>query len=344
MQEFNENLLIKNIQGRCTAEEQELVNAWLAESAENMESYTRLKMLWQAHKIESYQADDSFIHEINSKIDAIRNKERRHTLTVFARYAAVFAGLLAVGLMYFVLTKEKPVMLSQSVPLNGNVEFVVLEDGTKVCLNNGTILTYPQEFSKRSRVVELEGEAFFEVMKDASKPFIVETDALTVEVTGTSFNVRTNADNNTIETVLVTGSVTLFKKTFNPAGEPNPAGSTTKGGSSNSTDESNEIGTLKPGQMAVTNRTTGNTTISEVDVTEYTSWQEGLVSFQKASLTDIISKIEKVYHVELTYDSMKLSKQKKRYNFVFRKNQDLKTVLEMLKFVAPQTKEVKLNN
>lgn len=318
MQEFNENLLIKNIQGRCTAEEQGLVDAWLAESADNMESYTRLKMLWQAHKIESYQADESFIHEINSKIDAIRNKERRHNLNVFARYAAVFAGLVAIGLMYLVLTKEKPVMLSHSVPANGNVEFVVLEDGSKVCLNSGTVLFYPQEFSKRSRVVELKGEAFFEVMKDASKPFIVETDALTVEVTGTSFNVKTNADNNTIETVLVTGSVILFS----------------------SADEM--IGTLQPGQMAVTNRATGTTTIREVDVNDYTAWQEGLISFQKASLTDIISKIEQVYQVELTYDSVKLSKQKKRYNFVFRKNQDLKTVLEMLKFVAPQTKEVKL--
>lgn len=330
MQEFNENLLIKNIQGRCTAEEQGLVDAWLAESADNMESYTRLKMLWQAHKIESYQDDESFVHEINSKIDAIRNKERRHTLTVFARYAAVFAGLVVIGLLYFVLTKEKPVMLSHSVPANGNVEFVVLEDGSKVCLNSGTIITYPQEFSKRSRVVELKGEAFFEVMKDASKPFIVETDALTVEVTGTSFNIKTNAEENIIETVLVSGSVTLYGKSPNSAGAANKAG------------EPNKIGTLKPGQMATTNRTTGTTTIREVDVNDYTAWQEGLISFQKASLTDIISKIEQVYQVELTYDSVKLSKQKKRYNFVFRKNQDLKTVLEMLKFVAPQTKEVKL--
>lgn len=325
--EFDENLLIKNIQGRCSEEESEQVNHWLTDSPENMETYTRLKVLCQAYKMESFQADESYLHEINDRIDAIRKKGRRHTLTVFARYAAAFVGLLVVGLMYFVVTKEKPVMLSQSVPPDGNVVMVVLEDGSKVHLNSGTVLTYPEAFSNRRRVVELNGEAFFEVMKDASKPFIVETDALTVEVTGTSFNVKTNAEENTIETVLVTGSVTLFEK---PAGTAHKPGTT------------NKVGTLKPGQMAITNRTTGTTTIREVDVNAYTSWQEGLISLQKASLTEIISKIEQVYHVELAYDSVKLSKQKKRYNFVFRKNQDIKTVLEMLKYIAPQTKEVKL--
>ncbi len=318
MQEFDKTLLIKSIQGECTPGEAEAVSVWLAESPENMETYTRLKMLWHARKMEAISSDDAFLAEINGRIDLIKKNEKRHRLFAFAKYAAVFAGLLAIGLTYLLLTHEKPVMLTHSTPVNGNVEIMMLSDGSKVCLNNGAVITYPEEFSSKQRIVELKGEAFFEVFTDASRPFRVKTDGITIEVTGTSFNLNTKPDENTIETVLLTGSVTLLDKS------------------------GNTIGHLKPGQLAVSNRYTGSTTISDVDTESYTSWQEGLVSFHEASLTEIIFKIEQVYHVDLAYDSVKISKLKKRYNFVFRKNQDVKKVLEMLHFIAPQSKEVKI--
>lgn len=90
---------------------------------------------------------------------------------------------------------------------NGKITKLTLSDGTKVWLNMGSHLEYPEVFGKTSREVTIEGEAFFDVAKDAHAPFLVHAGHLTVHVLGTSFNVKAYPEDKDIETTLISGRV-----------------------------------------------------------------------------------------------------------------------------------------
>lgn len=134
---------------------------------------------------------------------------------VIYRLAASIVLPLIIGsfIYYFISSRKTDNQLSRNeitVPL-GSKTIVLLGDGTKVWLNSGSKLTYPQVFSGNTREVQLIGEGFFEVSKNAGKPFIVKTSELYIKVLGTSFNVKSYPEEGTIETTLVHGLVTISK-------------------------------------------------------------------------------------------------------------------------------------
>jgi len=161
---------------------------------------------------------------------------------------------------------------------------ILLSDGTKVCLNAGSKLVFPQKFSGKSRKVFLEGEAYFEVFKNKDIPFIVSTDNVNLTVHGTIFNMRDNGQDNELEVVLVEGSVSLKEKSvmniFNK-----------------------EI-TLKPNQKAVYDKTENKTTIeSNVDVSNYISWKDGLLEFNRESILNVFKRLSQFYNVRFVTES-----------------------------------------
>lgn len=166
----------------------------------------------------------------------------------------------------------------------GNRSVITLSDNTIVTLNAGSKLVFPSFFKGKVREVTLLGEAFFVVSKNQKKPFVVKTASIDVTVLGTEFNVTAYSDENTIQTVLKEGSVSVRR---------NDAGSHEK-----------EI-LLKPSQMAVFNKTEGKTEISEVDVDSYTLWTRGILRFDQFDFSRIIKKIERYYNIRVDYrDSM----------------------------------------
>src|SRR5690606_24170677 len=101
--------------------------------------------------------------------------------------------------------------LSLNTPCGGEYQ-AVLSDGTKVWLNADSHLKYPVDFDKDKRVVELEGEAYFEVAKMNGKPFIVKTQNQEVKVLGTHFNINSYGYEEGIKTTLLEGSVMVSRK------------------------------------------------------------------------------------------------------------------------------------
>ncbi|HTN07108.1 FecR family protein [Agriterribacter sp.] len=94
----------------------------------------------------------------------------------------------------------------------GSRSTLILPDGSKVWLNADSRLTYHNSFNNSKREVELEGEAFFDVVKDASRPFIVHTSGIDVKVLGTSFNVKSYPGDGTIEATLIRGMIEVVRK------------------------------------------------------------------------------------------------------------------------------------
>jgi len=311
--QFNEELLLKKLRGEASAEEESQIVSWLNESEMNMQTYTRLRMVWQAGKINQYAGKElsKSISSFNRSVDRLQGKSNKIRLYRFIRYAAIFTGIIALTALglWLLPPAEKPLMVEHIVPLNGQVMNIKLPDGSRIALNEDSRISYPSVFKDGMREVELEGEAFFMVEKMADSRFVVKTDKLNIEVTGTSFNVNTSG--NQLQTVLVTGKVILTDT------------------------DGKEVLEMNPSEMATYNSETRSLKVSTVNTRLYTSWQEGLVMFDKAGIKEILDKMSDVYNVQFEYDNAKIAGDTNRYNFVFRKTQPFDTVFRMLSFIAP---------
>ncbi|SEM08204.1 FecR family protein [bacterium A37T11] len=171
-----------------------------------------------------------------------------------------------------------PTSLTLSTPKGGQYQ-VILEDGTKVWLNAASTLKYPSRFSGNSREVFIEGEAFFEIKEDKTKPFKVISKNQEILVLGTSFNVAAYSDETNERTTLIEGKVrvktqNLKRKTYN-------------------------VKLLSPAQQAILNG--DSLTVSRVTVESETAWRNNLFIFHNEPLESIMAKVARWYNVKIIY-------------------------------------------
>lgn len=157
-----------------------------------------------------------------------------------------------------------------------------LSDGTKVWMNARSELEYPVSFSSNNRRVRLFGEAYFEVMQDASACFTIEANGYEVVVLGTALNISAYGDDGFIQTTLVSGALELI----------NRKGSAYK---------------LSPGQMAMISHEDQEVLIEHVDTRLFTSWREGVLHFNKITLKELAVKLERWYDVEIHFSNEQAS-------------------------------------
>jgi len=153
---------------------------------------------------------------------------------------------------------------------------VVLPDGTKVWLNSGTSLRCPNKFSEVSRNVELNGEAYFEVVKNKRVPMYVEAGGIRVKVYGTKFNIKSYAGEENIETTLVQGKISIFP------------------------DKSKKEYFMKAGQSCSYSINKKELKISEADdIEKYISWKDGILHFNNEKFSDVVKELNKWYDVDI---------------------------------------------
>ena len=153
--------------------------------------------------------------EAQDLLDKTRKRERRISLSTFIKYAASIAIIVSIGFgakLYLnhsakQHTSASDHLLTEISVNHGEHKQVTLPDGTVVHLNAGTVMRYPTEFTSDIRLVEMEGEAFFNVMRDEGKPFIVRTRQADVKVLGTSFNVKAYQEDELMAVSVRTGKV-----------------------------------------------------------------------------------------------------------------------------------------
>lgn len=182
---------------------------------------------------------------------------------------------------------------------------LILSDGTKVHLNSGTTLKYPVKFIKgKKRQVFLTGEAYFNVTKDKTHPFVVNANNLNVRVLGTQFNVSSYPEDGSIKTVLVEGSVALYdhNKTYNKQ----------------------NVALLTPGNKAVWNKKSKQIKFKKVDTSIYTRWIKGEVVFEAVKFKNIVKKLERHYNIVIDNKNKELAEQ------VFTASFTVETIQEVL--------------
>ena len=172
---------------------------------------------------------------------------------------------------------------------------LILSDGSEVWVNSATVLEYPVVFSGNRRIVKLNGEAYFKVQADSLRPFIVVVaGGMEVCALGTVFNVNTYAE-RFVESVLVKGKISVGK-------------------------EDRRV-TLRPAQLAVYDRETGQTDVKDVDIRKYVDWKSGEFIFSDDCLEEIMKKITLWYDCEVVFTDqslkdMRLSGNMRRYDSV----------------------------
>lgn len=190
---------------------------------------------------------------------------------------------------------EKLVYNTIKIPYGKRFE-LQLSDGTIVHLNSGTTLKYPVKFiAGENRQVFLDGEAFFDVTKDKTHPFVVNADNLNIRVLGTHFNVSNYPEDNSTDVVLVEGSVGLYtgKEQFNA--------------------EKNTI--LKPGFKGSYSKINNHIKTKAVVTDVYTAWIKGGLTFRDMTFRDISKKLERHYNITIVNQNSKLSGEKFNASF-----------------------------
>jgi len=174
--------------------------------------------------------------------------------------------------------------MAQVVIPYGRRSNILLSDGTRVWLNAGSTLLFPQKFSGKNRKVFLKGEAYFKVFKNKDIPFIVNSDQMNVTVHGTEFNMSNYDSDNELEVVLVEGAVSLKEngvKNFLAKGIQ-----------------------LEPSQKANFNKLENKMSVeSNVDVAYYISWKEGLLEFNHESILNVFKRLSRFYNVRFVTES-----------------------------------------
>jgi ferric-dicitrate binding protein FerR (iron transport regulator) len=233
-----------------------------------------------------------------------------HTIRKAMQYAAIVAVAFLAGYILHHSTQQGGEILYSevSVPF-GQMSNLTLSDGTKIWLNSGSTLRYPERFAQNSREVTLEGEAFFKVAKMPDKPFIVHSTKTEVRVLGTSFNMSAYSEDEASSLTLVEGKVAL----------------------TNLLDNSKEQ--LTPGQMGTVQKNKSGIAIHKVETQFYTTWVKGKIYFDDERLDEISLKLERWFNVDISFADEKLKSY--RFTGTILKNKPVDQVMQALEILAP---------
>lgn len=216
----NEDLLGKYLAQETEAHENALIEKWLQENEENQKELNNYAFIWdkaggvKEDKAHIVDVDAAWL-KVKSKMDA-PNEAKVIPLKVAPKQnrfftigmAASVTILLTVGVLVYLFRSQAPEIIS--LKTNQNTLAQTLPDGSLVFLNANTTLTYPDDFKDDIREISLSGEAFFNIKRDETKPFVIHANGSDIKVLGTSFNVR--AYNKNVEVNVETGKVQFKNK------------------------------------------------------------------------------------------------------------------------------------
>ncbi|OJJ20300.1 hypothetical protein BKI52_17705 [marine bacterium AO1-C] len=309
-------LIIKRLSNNISDIENTQLDQWLAESSENYNIFEELAQVWES--TEEYQksyepdtaaglakfqqliADETPTSEIPVKetpVKPIKSSPKRYFNSL--SIAAVIALLLVAG--YWVLFNN-----NSSVEIKtANVSKVVdLPDGSKVTLNKNSVLTYNKKFE--NRVVNLKGEAFFEVTKQGGKSFSIFSNNVKTEVLGTSFNVKAPDNANGVEVTVVTGKIAVSLEKV-----------------------STKKVVLVPGDKAIYQQKKETITKQKNTNKNFLAWKTRRLTYENTSLRDILPELEQHYQVKIEPQNTALLNC--RFTGTF-DNITLKKALEVIQF------------
>jgi len=302
------------LNGALTIEESNELKASFNQSDEGRKELEHLEIIWgladrlkQMEKIDKQHAK----RKIDDRTESL-GKSEKIFIRAFQKVAAILILPILLFSSYLYFGKATEGTTEQEFfATYGTRTTLVLPDGSKVWLNSGSTLRYERDFNRKNRTVFLTGEAFFEVTPNKSRPFDVVTGQFTVRAVGTAFNVF-SYENNEFEASLEEGITQIYQSVPNGPDK--------------------QIVNMKPGQRAVFDEKQAKFILSEGDVSRFSTWREGRLTFKNAPMNEVVMKLERWFNVDIELKDPGL--QQYRYTAVF-EHETISQAMEMLRFSAP---------
>ncbi len=315
--------LLRYLEGKGSSQDAALVREWIKNKDAENELNEKSFQFWDTTSLEpdTQKYTGAFIldqihHRIHLEEASLKNnsKPKISFINILTRVAAIlFIPLLVTSVHFYRQQNSNGKIESYSeiyAPFGTRTSFY-LPDGSKGWLNGGSSLKFPAQFEGKTRNVKLSGEAYFDVLSNRKKPFIVSTDHLEVNVTGTSFNIIAYPDEETTEVTLERGQIEVFKKTEY---------------------QNNRMALLKPNESFIYNSKSDLSMIMTINTSEKLAWLKGNLTFKFESFADVIQKINRKYNVNIIIKDEILKNH--TYYGTF-KDETLEEVLNLLKYTAP---------
>jgi transmembrane sensor len=301
-----DELMTRVLTGEATPEQEAQLSSWLTASAENAQRFDSFKKVFDLSNTHYRSAPKPLDIDLDHEWDKFHNRIKMKTIqpeakpsTHWLKMAAAILALVVSGMVinYFLYKNDVQYNTTSSILT------IQLPDSSTVVLNRSSSLLHKPSFGEESRIVELDGEAYFNVMADTARPFIIETSKGNVEVVGTSFSISSydslEAVEVTVESGIVSFHVPDVKQTIR----------------------------LKAGEKAVYQKSKNElSTTTYGDPNEF-AWGTRRIVFQEATLAEVVTTINKTYNVNMTLETPVSESCVVTVSF---ENQDLDSVLRVL--------------
>ena len=312
-QEFHE-ILARYLKGNSNPREEMLVEEFYKSNTgkEIFDDYS------DTEEIRIRELLKSNVHLRIRKINEVSKKNPRKWLKV----AASIIMVIGLGGIYY--STQLTDSSTQSSPetnyitkatQRGEKATITLSDGSVVVLNAESSITFPKRFTEDQRNITLQGEAFFEVEKDQSRPFTVKTDKLSTQVLGTSFNVNAYPEQEEIQVTVVTGKVKVIVDSDRNGGQTMP---------------SIESMVLTPGFQSTYSKNNHTTSRRQVDADKYLAWKDGVIDFDDVPIREAFDYLERWYDVEINSERVDLSNCHIKSTYT---TKSLENIFESLSFI-----------
>lgn len=316
-------ILMRYLEGNSSYDDMCMVKQWFTNTGSEHELYEKCLQFWDNLSLEpktkGYSGDHILDHihhkiKIEEAIFFNKAKPKLRFINYLTRIAAIlFIPLLVASLLYFIqnISTDNFQSYSEIFAPYGTRTTFYLPDGSSGWLNGGSSLKFPTQFGGKIRDVKLTGEAYFNVISNHKKPFIVSTDNIDVKVFGTSFNVMAYTDEQITEVTLESGQVEVFKKTNNIK---------------------KSLGILKPNESCIYNLQFDSSKITSIYTAERLSWLDGKLIFKYEPFDEVVRKLNRWYNVDI------IIKDELLHSYIYYgtfKDETLEEVLRLLQFTAP---------
>ncbi len=290
---FDKDFIVRYLSGDCSDEEQHQFKKWLNDP---QSSGGWVRSIWNEsakEKNELLGAREKILQNMLEEISNGPSKKKQSIKTVdhfkyqsiwkkypFLRYASILALIMVPLFLLKTMSAEEleplQVQYMNKETHNGQHLTFRLEDGTIITLNANSSLSFPEHFTDSSRHVTLKGEAFFDVAKDAHRPFSVSTGSFTTTALGTSFNIDYSQGDHFTEVSLLSGSVEVDMQL----------------------ESGNDQIILSPGEQVVC---TDNKSYKKknFDPMAVAGWKDGVIYFEEAGIDEIVNTLEEWYDVDI---------------------------------------------
>lgn len=296
------------IHGELSSEEEAIFDQMMSDEA-NLYGFEKTQLIHQNLAKSGPVAAKGKVKSWDLTENGIRAYQFRWVKTALKYAAIIVVAFIAGNQLRPSAPPEKEISYSEITVPFGQMSQLKLSDGTKVWLNSGTTLRYPEQFAGDQRSVMIKGEAYFEVAKMANKPFTVNTADMKVEVLGTSFNVLAYKEDAASSVTLVEGKVVVRNI------------------------EGISIAQLNPGQMATKNKAETTVEIKNVKTAFYAAWIDGKLFFDDEPLDQIAVKLERWFNVDIVFANQQLKSH--RFTGTILKNKPVDQIMQALEMLSP---------